>query len=441
MLIIPFLILLLSFGLLITILLKVKVGLAERLSLSYLLGIGSFTFFVFAFDLLFNIDYSLNNTFSLLISLCATLFAIKYKDTIEFFKNIKFEKKPFKWQSVLFWSFIGIIVTYTFLVNLYWPVYDWDALALYDFRAKVFMVDKNLVHAVLGNGYFTGYPPSTSLTHLFIYQIGLHIPKFVYSLFYLSFIVIFYFLIKRNTSDIKAKFFTVILLVIPEIFSHSMMAYTNLAYSVYLTTSVLYMYEWTKNKNISYLLLSTMLSGLSVWIRSYEPFWLVCLFVVFIFSNRNNKIGNSLVYMVFPMSVSFIWKHFMSVMEHTAAPISTETGAVYINALKSISFSNTVIVLNFLHKFVFSTWGLVLLLIGLITTNTMIVKKKTKYVFLFITILFVVLLFAGTLFFSITQKEWSEIPDSARRMSMFLIPLMLYSIALATNNEKTQIRV
>ena len=434
MLIIPFLLLLLFFGLLVTILLKVKAGLAERLSLSYLLGIGLFTFFVFVFDLLLNINYSINNTFSLLISLCAILFVIKYKDTIEFFKNIKFEKKPFKWQSILFWSFIGLVIVYTLVVNLYWPVYDWDALALYDFRAKVFLIDNNFIHAAMSNGYFVQYPLLTSLSHLFVYQIGLQSPKIIYSFIYLAFILIFYSTLKERIGENKSRFLAVIALLIPEIFSHSMMAYTNLSYSVFLCTGIIYLYKWLNNNEISLLMLSSILIGLSMWVRNYEPFWVIALLAVILVSIKK-KLYKQIIYYLLPLLVfNLSWQYLMSYFNNIAPPISTETASVYYKIITSISVERIITVLTFTHRFVFSSWGLIFLLI-VITTVKSLIEKKSERSFLIIVISMILILCAGVFTFSVTYENWQLIPDSARRMSIFLIPLIVYALALGTSSK------
>lgn len=437
MLIIPFLILLLFFGLLITILLKVKVGLAERLSLSYLLGIGLFTFFIFAFDLLFSIDYDINNTFSLLVSLCTIFFTIKYKDTIEFFKGVKFNKKKPKTIIIVFWGIILSLFIYTLVTNIYWPVHDWDALALYDFRARALMIDANIIHAASNDSYFMGYPLLTSLAHLFSYQVGLESPKFIYSLFYLSFLIIFYFSLRRNASEKVSIFTTIILALIPEVFAHSTMAYTNLAYSVYFVTGLLYLYAWIKTKVNVNLLISAILIGLSLWVRIAEPFWLVALIPVAIVSWKRKMNWGSLLYAFTIMLFYLPWKYFTNYINKLINYTPGITTQSLLSSVKEVTIDRILLVLNFLYRYVFSTWGLLFLIFVLSGLGLIINKsKQTIIIFFLIIILLLAIIFAGTFAFFIVYPEWQLIPDSARRMSMFLIPIMLYSIAITISNEK-----
>lgn len=427
MLIIPFLLLLLFLGLLITVTLKIKVGLVERLSLSYLSGIGIFTFFVFAFDIIFNINYSINNTFSILICLCVILFAIKYKDTVEFLRTVRFVKKPLKWQTVLFWSFVLLFFTYTLLKNAYWPISDWDALAMYDFRAKVLLVNSNLVQAALTNGYFIGYPLLTSLGHLFVYQIGLNNPKFIYSLFYLSFVCIFYYSLKRNISENKAMFYSLLLSMIPEIFSHATMAYTNLPYTIYLCSGVFYLYEWIRSKKLSWLLISAVMVSLSIWVRFSEPFWFVPVLVVITVSFKQRK-WLSIIYYLFFILISWgFWNYFTVFMNTMIQPSLNASIPSVVSVGKMTILTRTLMVSDFLYKYVFSTWGLVFLLYILATFRAF--TDKYKYI-LYINLLFFVILFVGTFSFANAYPRWQDIPDSARRMSIFFLPLMIFSTAI-----------
>ena len=434
MLIIPFLILLLFFGLLITILLKVKVGLAERLSLSYLLGIGLFTFFVFAFDLLFNINYSINNTFSLLISLCVILFALKYKDTGNFFKSIKIEKEKPKTLTIIFWSFVILVFIYTLVANLYWPVYDWDALALYDFRAKVFLIDSNLIHAALNNSYFIGYPLLTSLAHLFVYQLGLQSPKLIYSFFYLTFIVVSYFSLKRSSNEKKAVFFTILLSLIPEILTHTTIAYTNMAYAIYLLIGTLYIFEHSKDNSMSVLLLSSIFIGLSIWCRSYEPFWIIPMMLVMFITIREHNIKSLLYCLAIICIFKFSWKYFAIYINGFAPLTQSEAALSYLQIIKRINVDNILSIAGYLFKYVYSTWGLLTILLTLTFLRSFTFNKKRNYLVI-ITILFIILLSVGTLVFSITYSSWQAIPDSARRMGMFFLPLILFSVARENNKQ------
>lgn len=440
MLIIPFFILLIILGLEVAFILKLDMKFTERISVSYLLGIGLLTFFVFLVNYIFNLNFSLTNTFTILGSMCLVLAIVSFKGILRFIKNIKFKKiKIILNKKTVFWGIILILFFYTLIINLYWPISDWDSLALYDFRAKVFMTDTNLIHAALTNDYFIQYPLLTSLAHLFVYQIGLPNPKFIYSLFYLSFVVIFYYSTRKNTSENKAMFFTILFALVPEFFTHSMMAYTNLPYIAFFCSGIFYLYEWIKNKNVSTLLLSGFLVGLSCWVRITEPFWWVPLFVVILVTLKNKRWKEILYYLIPVYFFYKVWGVFMghinSLLTHsTQTIVPANPISPYLAILEKITPSRLVEVAVYLYKNVFSSWGLIVLVfvIMLIRTFWLTKKERKDKRFLYITLLFLIFLYMGTVGFSVSNSTWIEIPDSARRMSMIILPLILYSIALLT---------
>lgn len=427
----------LIFGVQITFLLRLNMHFLERISVSYLLGIGVFTFIVFLVNYFFGVGFSLQNTFFLISGLILVLFPFVFKDFVKYFKSLSFSKIHLvRNYRTLFFIFVFILFFYTLINNLYWPVSDWDALALYDFRAKVFLSEPSLLKAGLNNSYFVHYPLLTSLAHLFVYQTGLSNPKFIYSLFYLSFVFIFYSSLKRSVGSNKAVFFSLILALVPEIFGHSTMAYTNLPYTVYLCSGVFYLYEWIKNKQRSLLVLSGLLVGLSSWVRISEPFWMVPVLIVIFFSIKRKDFFSTFIYFFSVYVFYKAWILFMNkVFALTEISISLSLFDRYLPILKMINQERIILVFEYLYKNVFSSWGLlfpIFILASLFLFLNLGRRKKEIEVFYFwsIIFLFFVFLFFGTLLFSYTFPDWQHIPDSARRMSMFFIPILIYYLSL-----------
>lgn len=354
------------------------------------------------------------------------------RTTVSFFKEIKFNKSPLPIKAKVFWGFILIIFIYTLFNNLYWPIFDWDALALYDFRAKTFLIDKNLAHAVANNDYFMGYPLFTSLAHLFIYQTGLNNPKFIYSLFYISFVCIFYSSLRGKVGNNRAMFFASILALTPEVFAHSTIAYTNLAYATYLCSGVFYLYNWINTREKPYLLISALLIGLSSWVRIAEPFWLAPILVVAVCSLKNRRVKD---FLYFLFTVVFFYLSWTIFTMHTNAVNNFSSNNLnaprIVSIIGSITLERILVVSNYLYKYVFSTWGLTFLLF--ITTSILaFLNKKDTRPFLYMILIFFAILCMGTFGFFAIYPDWQDIPDSVRRMGMFFLPLMIYSIALNT---------
>jgi len=417
----------------------------ERISVGFLLGTGIFTFIIFLLNWLFNVSFSLG--YELLVLLALNLIAFLINIVIGKQQKVK---EPFNYNlcftcgfkklTLVEKVFLGItlfLCAYSLIMNMYWPVADWDALALYDFRAKVFLVDKLVVPASLTNGYFLQYPLYTSLIHTFFYHLGFANPKFVYTLFYFYFLVIFFFSLRRHVNRDKAMFFTAFLALVPELITHSTMAYTNLPYVVFFCSGIFYLYEWIRFEKISFLILSGLLVGLSRWVRTTEPFWAIPLLVV-VWVSLKNKRWKEIVYFFIPVySLSRVWQvfvaHVAGLLPHSTATLAKANPALsYLSLVEKVTFSRFVEVGIYLYKNVFSVWGLILLIFILILILSVgqASRKKNDKIFLYITSLFLIFLYIGTIGFSMIYPGWQEIPESARRMSMVILPFLVYSISI-----------
>jgi len=108
------------------------------------------------------------------------------------------------------------------------------------------------------------------------------------------------------------------------------------------------------------------------------------------------------------------------------------SGVNYFSILKQVDFGRIFEVISYLYKYVFSSWGLILpSFISVFVWSIYRKEKSNDKSFFILTFLSILLLFLGTLIFSYAFPQWREIPDSARRMSMFFIPMMIYYLALA----------
>jgi len=421
------------------ILLGRKSHILERVAVGFLLGSGIFTFVLFLANWKLNIPFGLKESLLILFTLnlasflLNVFFAKKIKVKNIFNYNFNF-KEGFENLNLLEKIIIGLILFLFFsslVRNLYWPVLDWDALALYDFRAKVFLTDKSLVNAALNNDYFVHYPLYTSLMHLFIYQAGLSNPLFIYSFLYLCFIIVFHFSLRRYVSRFRSLIFTLILTFTPEFFGHSMMAYTNLPYSIFISLGVFYLYRWIKEYDFYILVLSALLVSLSSWVRITEPFWMVPILVFVFFSIKKKKWKELILFPLTVYSTYYLWKSFMTftfslLNINPLVPVSS-----YFSILFNFDIARWLEVFDYLYKSVFSTWGALFFAFLISIAFAFYRREKSENrIFLFVILVFFVFLIVGTYLFSFTDSSWRAIPDSARRMSMFLIPLIIYLIPL-----------
>lgn len=351
-----------------------------------------------------------------------------------------------------------ILIAYSLVQNIFWPVTDWDALALYDFRARVVAEDGNFNRG-FELGYFYQYPPYTSLLHTDAYLAHYNRPKIWYSILYGAFLLAYYALVRRKTTRISALIGCLSLAVNPIIFEHSIMAYTNLAYIAYLSIGLLYLIEWFGTKQASDSILGAVLVAGSTWIRETEPLWLIPVFILLwisgyqLFKQKNLKyFFLSLTSIVMIIWVKGLWLHYVGQLT-IERNISTHTVPAVNNISSSTSIWTNSLAAQFINyaSIVFSSGFNILLLrlrevsvyfysfilpvfscyIGPAVILYILDVKAYKKPFIPIFILIIVYclyLYIGTYVFSFLDTSWAAIGGSATRVSMFLVPLWIYSI-------------
>jgi len=423
------------FGFLLTILLVPKISLMSRIALGYLLGIGLITLFMFL-GYLAGLRFTFENTFHILIysilSLITPAFILRkrieikenFKDVFRFFKEISFFEKII-FGAILFFLLMSLIF------NIYYPVGAWDALALYDWRAKIF-VDTGGMEEGIARGFFFGHPFMTSLAHTFVYLFGGKNPQFIYSLIFIAFAILFYEALREFTSRKISLLTTLVLITIPGILEHSVMAYTNLPYTVYFLIGTIYLYIWMVKQKSGYLVLSAFLTGLSTWIRSSEPFWMVNLGVLILYCLWKRKFLAPIFYFLIFFPIQQPWKIFeakmIGVQYSTAGTIqagisifATKFNILRMGEIVYYVFSNVI-----LPSILF--FGLFLL--AVLIQIKEIYKEKNFWFFIFLFgDLFLILV--GSYMFSFSYPEWKEVPGSLVRMVMFIPPLILYYFGIS----------
>ncbi len=159
----------------------------------------------------------------------------------------------------------------SFVKNMYWPVQAYDSVAGYDLMAKVISVEQTLnvsLHRFKLAGARGIYPPQIEGIFAFFYLMGSPSAKIVNSLFFLSLILLFYNICKKWTTGTAAAFFTLLLVMTPEMWAHGSLSLTNLPAATFGAGGVLFLYLWWKEQQSVHLVLSGLCLGLNTWTRS-----------------------------------------------------------------------------------------------------------------------------------------------------------------------------
>lgn len=421
-----------SIGYSLTRLLGVKNKL-ERLGLGFTLTFGLIGVILFALILL-GIRLSPIIVF-VIIALGLTSFIFNVKD-------LKFFKINNWWIAIL-----GVVLL-SFLINLYWPVSTWDSLTMYDFRAKFFSLGKLPweLKEIQNYGYYLGNYP-------FMYSLVLALPHLINSSpttlisgFFMSLIFIFYSYLRGKK---HAEILTLFLSISSMLFVHSTYVYSNFPYSVFLITSAFLISKYLDKREIKYLLLGLFLIVCGSWIRYAEPFYL-SIFIVLI-ACLIKKINKSKIFLIITLLITTImirglWNTYrvdFQKVEYYLPPTINNTNTFNIYSTfklkaEKLSFvthkviENAALYWKYLVEATDVYRVLFFSIIILLVSNkawTSIVRKPEKYFFTLFSFISIFLLGAGTIFFSTQIPNWFQIPDSTRRMMIFLIPSLLLSIS------------
>lgn len=397
-----------------------KLSFLMKLSVGYLVSISLTTLFLFILNIV-GIQYSQINTLlvisflSLLSLLIISLKGVRLvRPNYNRIKMNLLEKRTF--------FIIAALALVTIIASAYWPITDWDSIVLYDYRAKSFANTGNMSEAI-STGYFFGYPLLTSLAQMMIYQFGGLGPGIIHSFFYIHFLIIIYSYFSKKIKRKWILISTLFIAIIPDLFIHAQMTYTNLPFTIYFVTAYIFLEKWLENKSISNLLIFSILVGSSIWTRSTEPYWVAYLILIFIYSIIKKKY---LHFAIFYLVVSIFRKPWLIFREISSGnPI----GNVATQALSSVSiaFSERIIrklplISEYFYRYIlepriFITISFIFSIIYVFNSS----KEKSKFLPLLLLILLSYsITLAGIFVFSSSVDYWKEIGGSATRMTMFL---------------------
>lgn len=393
----------------------------------------------FATILLFLI-YQITNSFNIwtvILVLCSVsiTFLIKNSElvlnTVKKLKNIlDFKLRDSHKVLLLFITFYFVLSA---LFNYVWPINDWDAIALYDFRAKLIL--EGNWNSGIKLGYFFHYPPFTSLLHGIAYLLNFESAKLFYNVLFLGFALTFFSLLKKRVSTIKALFGVFLLTIAPLSSGHILVAYTNLPYSIFFTLGILYTWEWLANKNKTSIAFAFLYFSSSLWIRQAEPFWIIPILLI-CFDQYKSKNWSNLKYILFGILI-FIgfysyWPVYVTSLQlPPATNTSINDGVVHEVAqinYKTIS-DNLFLVISHLFTYILKPLITLIVPVIFITLYDKKLKKNSIFHTQLITFgLFLTIVAGGTFIFSFTYATWNQIGGSLTRMIMFFEPLLIFML-------------
>lgn len=387
----------------------------ERLAYSYLLGSGTTTLFWF---ILGRVGMPLNPvTWLLSVVISFIFFALTFGGTKSKGAIAKFKLHPAIILPLLLWLSVG-------LYDLYQPVTAWDSLALYDFRGSLISLTHSLA-SIATSTYDVSYPLLTSLMHAALYQFGGDNPSFFYALYLLALSTVLYGYVSKKNAGL-AVLLTSLTLGSSILYHHATLAYTNLPYAAILVSAVIiFMYSF---QNPRLLYFSGILFGISTWVRSAETFWILGIILLLSRLKKHPLLTSFSIATV--LAIKSIWSTYQQQIYHSYRAATTSSISKIPSDWLPKLFSQSGIVFQYIFNNLFRPYiGLWLILLGSSLIAIYHFPKLSKelrwlYVFIYLSILMTL---AGIVIFSLYYNGWEEIGDSAKRMIIFLIPLILFA--------------
>lgn len=440
-------VLIFSFGVGISLLLKIR-SIWEIWGVSWLLGMGWGTWLWFLVYFYGKQDFSLQSLFfTLFISNAASwimaslwrrneilMLCKEFSQPIKAIQKMfsKLNRKPLVGLAIIVLIGLNLFVAFQ---DIFWPVTDWDSLALYDFRAKVMVITGSLNQGVQ-LGYFFQYPLFTSALHATAYLSGLGIAKIWYAVLYQASLITFFALLRKRTTLTMSAMGTLFLAIIPLMFSHGFTAYTNLAYTVYAGLGFIYLWQWWQDDRMDSLILGGMFVGLGTWVRISEPFYFIAVPLVLLglgkqfFYKKGSKaqVACGIFVLLCVWFTRLPWDQLISSLFGTNVntPINSLRLVSTWEPMAFIRRSGEVI--TYLTKYSLSVYQWYFLLAtGLLVVD--LKHKRWSVLVPWLTICsFLAIIFIGTMLLSFSLESWNRIGDSVTRMSMFLLPMWVYVI-------------
>lgn len=413
-------------------------SLLEKLSLSYIIGLGILTVQMFLYSQI-GIDFSI---FSLLLPHIFITIA-------NYFLFIRTSPTGDKLPSTKSGGFdiallcgISFQVLHTFFKALIKPMDSFDSIGNFAFKAKMFFTEGYVPYELFLNksidvqhpDYPLFIPLSETWVYMFLGRWNDLLVKALFPMFFLALLVIFYFVLRRVIGKRLSLVSTFFLATIPHFVNYATIGYADFALTMYSVISFLYIFLWISYKRENkYLFLAAPLAIFAVWSKHEGVFFLLInlvLLTLFILLNRKEitktELGGILCFLIVPVVLTFIWFVYFHMVGFSNEFVNRET----LHLSRAIRNLNRIpLVLYEYQKHIFGPkkWNISYLVffLGLIFYFKMAFRDHFKYI-----TLSVLLSFAGYgFFYLITPLEIRfHLQTAGSRLLIHFLPIAVFWI-------------
>lgn len=331
-----------------------------------------------------------------------------------------------------------VMLGMSFMQNVQKQALDWDAIALYDARAVflksgiAFSQMPQLSQYDYKNGYYyLLYPPFTSLMHYAWHQLSIPLPVNVfYTLCLIALWASLFFLSQPRLGTEWSLFVSFLVVSQRTLFTTSLIAYTNLPYTLCLTIGLFSLYNYLIDDKKWLLYFGAFFLAHSQWVRFLEPSWLpiVIAFSLALIKKKGVKPSlTTLLTVAIPCMLGYLsWRYFVQDISNREVIFNTSLPFLLEPFLGA--FTGSLLLMAWAY---IKMWGSELVIYGGAILTLFVNSKYNQLAeFFLLGVLFLVfsMYFAGLYFISFQFDWWPEMSGSLLRSSTFLLPPAVYLI-------------
>lgn len=231
------------------------------------------------------------------------------------------KNKPNSFIAIIGFFAVVFVLVVVCLFNYNKKSLDWDAVALYDARAKFMQEGMNfsdmqtLSDYDINNNkyYYSLYPPYTSILHYYWNNFFDNVPvSFLYAIFFVVFAVGIFSFGAKHIGFAGAVMFVFLVVSNKNVFLISLLEYTNLPFMIFVTLGTLSLFKFLTEKKDYLVILGSLLIGGSIWIRFLEPVWFAILLSFAISLLRGKNYISKKVAFLFLIGLFYILVQYFS---------------------------------------------------------------------------------------------------------------------------------
>jgi len=365
------------------------------------------------------------------------IWKVLLEDMKEFFSSIK----SIRFNKIeIFCIFLLIIeFIYLFLYWLIYPIYLWDAMVIWDARAKFIYYDGNFDYLNSFERIYEfhhSYPLLVPLNLVFFYSIMFQYHYFAKILFasYFIFLITFIFHTLRsfNLSRTYSMLISTMVALLGNLFFHATIAYADLTITFFYTISTILLFCYIYYEKQHFLLYSSIFMGFTAWskIEGIALFGInviiLIIYQVYKYFRKEIAVSTSLkrlsIYLLITITIYLPWQIFL-IVNNIPSEFITELAILFDF---ETSFSDLSVILDYIltvQFFDFLSWGsiywLVFYIILILNFRTLL-NEKIIFLFLFLVghfILYIIIYIITPL-----ELEW-HLAQSIDRELLHLAPL------------------